>query len=78
MGLVEKGGLLLTCTCSSAMATTPGAFLDMIKEAAQIAGRQVRSYLCLGEKGGKGLKFCQAVFLYSFCIVCNDFTKKFR
>lgn len=41
LSLVEPGGLLLTCTCSSAMTNTPGAFLDMLKEAATMARRQV-------------------------------------
>ncbi|KAH8072824.1 S-adenosylmethionine-dependent methyltransferase [Aureococcus anophagefferens] len=40
LGAVKRGGLLLTCTCSSAM-TTSGNFLGVVHDAALDAGRQV-------------------------------------
>ena len=41
MRLVERGGLLVTCTCSGAV-TQSGKFLSMIKESADKIGREAR------------------------------------
>jgi 23S rRNA G2069 N7-methylase RlmK/C1962 C5-methylase RlmI len=41
MNAVKPGGLLLTCSCSSAVTTTPGAFLGILQEAARDAGKRL-------------------------------------
>jgi 23S rRNA G2069 N7-methylase RlmK/C1962 C5-methylase RlmI len=38
---VKPGGLLLTCSCSSAMTTSEGAFLAMLREAARDANKRL-------------------------------------
>ena len=38
---VKPGGLLLTCSCSSAMTTSEGAFLAMLREASKDAGKRL-------------------------------------
>ena len=41
LNAVKPGGLLLTCSCSSAMTTSEGAFLAMLREAAKDAGKRL-------------------------------------
>eukprot|EP00897_Mesotaenium_endlicherianum_P010303 jgi/Mesen1/9300/ME000060S08735 len=41
MQLVTPGGLLMTCSCSGAVAQSPGLFLQILQEAAANAGRKI-------------------------------------
>jgi 23S rRNA G2069 N7-methylase RlmK/C1962 C5-methylase RlmI len=41
MRVVRPGGLLLTCSCSSAVTTSNGELLNVIKAAAAAEGREV-------------------------------------
>ena len=48
MRVVRSGGLLLTCSCSGAVAQSEKYFVDMLQEAAAEAGREITVLSTLG------------------------------